>query len=100
MTKLYTLTIGLNDKVTLKQEVTTEQAIDLIFAAVGDCTIKEATGCYTMNYGKKTIEKSLFIEKLDFDEKFELFRVIKELKNKLNQESVIYEVNESKSVLL
>lgn len=44
----HTLTIGMNDKNTKKQEMTVEHAKMLISSVIGDCTIKEgATGYYT-----------------------------------------------------
>ena len=59
----HTLTIGMNDKDTKKQEMTVEHAKMLISSVIGDCTIKEgATGYYTHEDGTPVIEKSLEVK--------------------------------------
>ena len=93
----HTLTIGLNDKDTLKQEVTTDKACDLINGIVGDCTIKEgATGYYTMNNGQKVKEKSLTVEVFNTSKVFNM-KIAKQIKQVLNQESIILTTEKSSS---
>lgn len=60
----YTLFIGMNDKDTHKQELSTEEFKERIANTLGDCTIREgATGYYTHDNGIRVIEKSLEVTK-------------------------------------
>lgn len=93
----HTLTIGLNDKDTLKQEIPTSKFMSIISNAVGDCTIKEgATGYYTMRNGVKVVEKSLTVEKFGGSKKA-IIEVAKYLKQVLNQEAIILTTERSNS---
>lgn len=40
----YTISIGLNDKDSRRQEISTEDAYQIVFDAFPDCTIKETEG--------------------------------------------------------
>lgn len=56
--KKYTMFIGLNDKDSKIQEITTIDAYKIIMRIVKDCTIQESKGCYThkiknCNYGNE-----------------------------------------------
>lgn len=90
------LYIGLNDKNTKKQEITTDVAKQVIIYAVVkqhlDFTLFECNGVYTHENGVVVIEKSFKIELLCFEnEKVfneKILQVVKDLKVMLNQESV------------
>ena len=96
----HTLTIGMNDKNTKKQEMTVEHAKMLISSVIGDCTIKEgATGYYTHEDGTPVIEKSLEVKKFGGSKKdiIENVRVLKEL---LNQESIVLDTKRSNAIFI
>ena len=93
------LYVGLNDKDTKKQEISTKQAKDYLFNLIGDCTISDATGHYTHDNGMAVLEKSLRIEML-FKKNDEVMRYAQAIKSKLNQESVALEVQEVNSTLI
>ena len=85
--KVFTLYIGLNDKDTKKQIISTSKAKQLVARICGDCTISNAIGHYTHEDGQKVTEKSLRVElfcKADNQVK----SYCKQLKRILNQESI------------
>lgn len=55
----YTLYIGLNDKDSKVQEISTLDAYKMIGALVGDCTIQEGRGLYTHQDGTTVLESTL-----------------------------------------
>ena len=64
---------------------------------LGDCTIKEgATGYYTHDNGVKVVEKSLEVTKFG-GTKRSIINMAKQLKQTLNQESIILKTQVSKS---
>ena len=100
----YTIIVGLNDKDTKKQEISTEKAYTIIFKTLKDngiegATLTEAKGFYTHNNGEIVIENSIKIELL-FIEKSTASAIAKELRKTLNQESVVLEVAELESELI
>lgn len=93
----HTLFIGMNDKDTHKQELSLEEFKSRISNTLGDCTIKEgATGYYTHDNGVKVIEKSLEVTKFG-GTKRSIINLAKQLKQTLNQESIILKTQVSKS---
>ena len=88
ITEKYELYVGLNDKITKKQEMDTLSAYKLCVNICKECTITEATGFYTHTDGTFTTEKSLKIELFGKTEK-EVKHIAELLKKTLNQESVI-----------
>lgn len=90
----YTFYIGLNDKNTKKQVVNTMYAQQFIitqfFNAGIDCTLTTGLGCYTHDNGSKTIENSIIVECIDFnndiEDKYNV--VLSDIKFELNQESI------------
>lgn len=93
----HTLFIGMNDKDTMKQELTLDQYKERISRVLGDCTIKEgATGYYTHDNGTKVIEKSLEVKKFG-GTKRSIVACAKKLKQELNQESIILQTTISKA---
>lgn len=93
----HTLIIGLNDKDTLTQVIPTEQVKAIISNTVGDCTIKQgATGYYTMNNGAKVIEESLTVEIFGSKTRVVTQQAL-QLKQLLNQESIILDTQKVNS---
>lgn len=93
----YTLFIGMNDKDTHKQELSTEEFKERIANTLGDCTIREgATGYHTHNNGIRVIEKSLEVTKFGGTKK-SIVNMVKQLKQLLNQECIILKTQISKS---
>jgi len=100
----FTVIVGLNDKETKKQEISTEKAYNIIFKTllnngIEGATLTEAKGFYTHNNGEIVIENSIKIEML-FIEKSTASAIAKELRKILNQESVVLEVAELESELI
>ena len=87
----YTLDIGLNDKNTLKQEITTEKAIQIIkdntFSVCGGYTLRQCDGAYTMNSGEAVQEKSIQLD-IKYTTQKKIYELIEILKVELNQESI------------
>lgn len=89
----FSLYVGLNDKTTKVQEISTIQAYKLITNIVvankvDGFTILEANGYYVHEDNSISIEKSLKIEFLFIDIEI-IKKIIKDLKIALNQESII-----------
>ena len=99
----FTLYLGLNDKDTKKQKVSTREAYTyvskIIASEFGGGTIYEARGVYTHEGGETIEEKTLRIELL-----FTTFEKVKTfvntLKTAFNQESVIVQKEEINSVII
>lgn len=96
----HTLFIGLNDKDSLKQEIQTDKACDIIHDVVGDCSIQEGmTGFYTMDNGITVKEKSLQVAIFGQSKK-KVVLYCKQLKQLLNQESIILQTEQVNSVFI
>lgn len=96
----HTLNIGLFDKDTLKQEISTAKAEQIISKVVGDCTIKQGNkGTYTMANGQQVIEPSLEVIKYGGSKK-QIRQYALELKQLLNQESIYLDTVRSNSELI
>lgn len=93
------LFIGLNDKDSKTQKIDTENAKNIIFEEVGDCTISDAVGSYTHEDGTRVREKALRVEIL-FQKDKQVEKHCKNLKEKLNQESIALEKQYINSVLI
>jgi hypothetical protein len=98
--KKYTLFLGLNDKITKKQEINTLAAYKVLYNYFKGATITEATGFYKHNDGTVIIEKSLKIELLDFENNLDLDQIIRDLKVMFNQETIAVETNNINSFLM
>lgn len=99
-----TFYIGLNDKNTLKQEISRDEAVKIIKQVLykhnfNYMTITDSQGVYVMNKtGESSDENTIIITicesvKNHFAHKREARAVIRELMILLNQESIGYEVN-------
>lgn len=87
-----TLYVGLNDKDTKRQEVSTVEAFkiiqNIVMSLSDGCTIFEADGVYKHDNGEIVVEKSLKVELYGIMEDV-VYRIITHLKKALNQESII-----------
>ena len=92
----YTLTIGLFDKDTKRQKISTDIAIrivsDLVVNVIGYGTIHNGNGIYTHNNGSIVIEPSIvFFVDGENDLKNKIKTLAWQIKKALNQESVMLE---------
>lgn len=95
MTEKYTLLVGLNDKDSKVQEVSTLEAYKMVTNVIKNytdgATIYEAFGYYKHENGEMVEEKSLHIEILYFDDadaREKTKTIVSTIKQMLNQESV------------
>ena len=103
MIKQHILILGLNDKDTKKQEITTLDAykitMNILTEHFSGATITEAQGFYKHEDGTLTFETSLKIELLFADDK-QVSEVIEQLKTTFNQESIALITNTINSKLI
>lgn len=85
----YKLLIGLNDKDSKRQEISTIDAYKTIQNIVGDCTIQESTGIYTHIDGTQVLEKTLQVQVIDFKGDMDIEPIVHILKKALNQEAIV-----------
>lgn len=100
----FTVIVGLNDKDTKKQEITTETAINKIVTVlknntVEGATLTEAKGLYIHEDGTAVFENSIKIELLFITEETAK-NICRDLKIDLNQEAVVLEITELNSNLI
>jgi hypothetical protein len=95
----HVLYVGLNDKDTKKQLVTTPKAKDIVNSVCGDCSIQEITGYYTHDNGEKVKENTLKVELL-FKEDKQVLTYCQDLKRLLNQESIALNIETVNSRLV
>lgn len=91
----YNIYIGLNDKDSKKQEISTRIAKEKTIEILNDnnitgLTIYEVMGVFKHKTGEIVFEKSLKVELIEVKEE-EVINSIKELKKALNQESILFE---------
>lgn len=102
--KKITLYIGLNDKDTHEQRISTLDAYYVVNNILGvDSTIKECKGVYTHEDGTITTENTLEVVLLDFNgtlTKDWVLGKVRTIKGDLNQESVAYQEEEIISELI
>ena len=96
----YNIYIGLNDKDSKKQEVSTRRAREEVIKILNNnnitgLTMYEVSGVFKHETGEVVFEKSLKVELLEV-KKEEVLRSIEELKTALNQESILLEEEEKK----
>lgn len=91
--------IGLNDKDTLLQKISLDDAVKMLIRIVnrngyhGATLFKDAIGFFTHKDGRTTIEPSLKLEIL-FGELEKSKQLMNDIKKELNQESVYFETAE------
>ena len=91
----YNIYIGLNDKDSKKQEVSTRRAKEEVIKILNNnnitgLTMYEVSGAFKHEDGTMTYEKSLKVELLEVEEE-DVLKSIEELKVALNQESIMLE---------
>ena len=96
----YNIYIGLNDKDSKKQEVSTRRAREEVIKILNDnnitgLTMYEVTGVFKHDTGEVVFEKSLKVELLEV-KKEDVKKSIQELKKALNQENILLEEEEKK----
>lgn len=98
----FTLYIGLNDKNSKQQEISTLNASKLVTniaaSIFGGCTISEAIGVYKHDDGTMTIETTLRVEIL-FATVEQIKTLVNDLKKALNQECIAVQKETVKSEL-
>ena len=97
--KKVTMYIGLNDKDSKIQEISTIEAYKIVNRVLNDCTIVEGKGKYTHTDGTITTEATLIVTVFDFDNKFNIKDTCDKLKLILNQESIAVSVENINSQL-
>lgn len=102
MTKKFTLYLGLNDKDTKVQKISTIEAYKMLTNVLmknfEGATIFEATGLYKHDDGTFVIEPTLRIELL-FAEEHEVRALVEMLKLMFNQESIAVQTQDISSNL-
>ena len=102
--KKITLYVGLNDKDSKVQEVSTLDAYKMVSNIIGvGSTITEGRGIYKHDDGTVVFEVSLVVEILDLDNTFDKGWVknkVEQIKTTLNQESVAVQYQEVDSELI
>lgn len=96
----YNIYIGLNDKDSKRQEITTRRAREEVIKILNNNNINGLTmyvidGVFKHETGEVVHEKSLKVELLEVEED-EVIKSINELKRALNQESILLEKEEKK----
>lgn len=98
MAKLYTIFVGLNDKETKKQEITTAEAEERVKAVTCEtfegATVSLAYGIYKHQNGVQVTENTIRIELVFVDDDL-VKEYVEKLKNLLNQESIMVTVVET-----
>lgn len=102
MMKKFTLFVGLNDKDTKRQEISTADALTfthyMLLNHVDGATISTAKGIYRHDNGDIVTENTIRIELLFINDET-VKHVVEKLKNHFNQESVAVQIEEVKSYL-
>lgn len=100
--KKFTLYVGLNDKDSKKQEISTEDALTfthyMLLNHVDGATISTAKGIYKHDNGDIVTENTIRIELLFIDDET-VKRIVEKLKNHFNQESVAVQIEDVESCL-
>ena len=97
--KKITLYIGLNDKDSKVQEITTIEAYKIVNRLINDCTIVEGKGKYTHDDGAIVTETTLIVTVFDFNNNFDIKNTCQQLKLILNQEAIAVSVENIDSQL-
>lgn len=99
----YTLYVGLNDKDTKTQKISTLEAYkivnNILLEYTDGATIYEASGIYKHDDGTIVIEKTLRIELMFIDREI-VGKIIELLKKVLNQESIVLQTEKINSELI
>ena len=103
MIKEYVIVMGLHDKDTKRQEISTVDAykicINYLMTKCDGATITEAKGIYKHDNGEIVIEPSFMIY-LSFIDKATVLEIIKQLSILFNQESIVLKEIKEESALI
>ena len=80
--------IGLNDKDTKTQMVSTEEAMLKVHNLIGDCSMSLIQGYFTHADGSMVIEKTIKCEVFGIEDE-KIHAIVESLKAELNQESIL-----------
>lgn len=80
--------IGLNDKDTKTQVISTEDTMLKVHALVGDCSMSLIQGYFTHADGSMIVEKTIKCEVFGMEDD-KIHAIVEQLKVKLNQESIL-----------
>ena len=100
--KKYTMYIGLNDKDSHAQEITTLDAYKVVtnlLLPVGGATITEGRGLYTHDNGTVVVENTLVCVVFGGDKEV-IVDAVQQIKQALNQESIAVEETETNSTFI
>lgn len=102
--KKYELSVGLNDKVTKKQEIATEDALKIITTVIyehsdGATIIPNCSGIYTHENGEKVIENTIRCEFYGAARE-NVIAIAKILCKALNQETIAFSETEINADLI
>lgn len=103
MTKKYTFYIGLNDKDTKKQLISEQQVLNLLDKVFDNYTVYTANGRYKYFDGTVENETTIVVIYFDFVDELnetKVKNIIKFLKNQLNQELILVEIQETNTQLI
>lgn len=103
MIKKYTFYIGLNDKDTKKQLVTEQQVLYLLDKVFDNYTVYTANGRYKYFDGTVENETTIVVNYFDFVDELnetKVKNITKFLKNQLNQELILVEIQETNVQLI
>lgn len=92
---VYRLSVGLNDRYSLRQEKTTEEAISTIIKIVlqyaTGYTLYVADGGYVMQDSGELVREQSVIVELMYTDRSSVTAIASDIKTALNQESVLYQ---------
>lgn len=101
--KKFILYLGLNDKDTKNQKITTKQALkkcnDLLLQYVEGATVYQANGIYK-HLNSQTITEKTFIIELLFTNKTTVLKISNDLKKIFNQEAIAIQEESVNSYLV
>lgn len=80
--------IGLNDKDTKTQIISTDEAMLKVHALVGDCSMSLIHGYFTHADGSMVVEKTIKCEVFGMEDG-KIHDIVEQLKYDLNQESIL-----------
>ena len=80
--------IGLNDKDTKQQMISTEEAMLKVHSLIGDCSMSLIQGYFTHADGSMVVEKTIKCEIFGMEDN-KVHTIVEQLKLDLNQESIL-----------
>ena len=88
MNDKFEIFIGLNDKDSKTQLISTEEAMGVVHAHVGDCSMSLIQGYFTHEDGSLVVEKTIKCEVFGMPDSH-VYDIVACLKKELNQESIL-----------